>query len=148
MANMYDYLLKKQCSHCNQSSLIIDNRSGDVICSGCGDIFVGRFMNSGSEENVYAEDQENGRKLTRSSGLAESLGSTETILVAGPENERKALERANKLTVNRKEHAVLSHLFIVNELCTRLNLTPSIKVSSLINLMLNIPKSITNVIDC
>lgn len=132
MVDLCDYFSQRQCVRCNMTNLVIDNRSGDVICSNCGEIISDRIINSSCEEIMYAEDHEAG-KLTRTSGLGESLGSSETVLVGGLVNQKDSLERAQKASINRKEHSVLGHLFIVNELCAKMNLTATIKVSIFIS---------------
>jgi transcription initiation factor TFIIIB Brf1 subunit/transcription initiation factor TFIIB len=128
MVDLYDYFSQRQCIRCNMTNLVIDHCSGDVICSNCGEIISDRIINTACEEIVYADDHEAG-KLTRTSGFGESLGSNETLLIGGLENQKEALERAQKAGIDRKEHSVLGHLFIVNELCAKMNLTSKIKVS-------------------
>jgi transcription initiation factor TFIIIB Brf1 subunit/transcription initiation factor TFIIB len=111
-------------------NLLIDTRAGEMICGKCGTILVDRIINMGSEEVMYDEDYETGNSSkSRSAGHSEFLGFDESVFVNGPEAFRQALERAQKASANRKEMKIISQITLVNELCSKMNLTMEIKVS-------------------
>eukprot|EP01031_Cornospumella_fuschlensis_P038314 gene38314-46560_t len=81
-----------------------------------------------SEERFYEDDE--GPKLSRTSGFADSLGMYTTTFVAGSEKDRAALERAQRAAANRKESQVLSLLPMINEMCAQMNLSAAAKSRS------------------
>lgn len=112
-------------------NLIIDYRGGDLICGQCGQILSDRLIYQGNEEMKYSEDYEAGIGASRSrtSGKSHYYGCEITSWKEGPEELRKTLERAQNLTLNRKERIISSSIGLVNELACKLNLTTTIKVS-------------------
>ena len=108
---------------------VIDYRVGEITCGKCGEVLTDRMVNSSSEVIMYQEDFDNGvEKKARSSLKSDYLGSDETVFLNGPENLRKAVERAQRAISSRKDKIILGKLHLVNELCSKMNLTSAIKV--------------------
>lgn len=122
------YFMGIKCYSCSGREIHIDYKAGDVICGLCGVVQSDRLIDQGNETNCYEEDE--GRSSSRTSGLAESLGSSTLLFVAGSEKDRLVLERAQRAAASRKENVVLAHLAQINGLSARMNLSPAIKVSS------------------
>jgi transcription initiation factor TFIIB len=120
---------KEFCYSEINENLVIDYRAGDLICGQCGEILSDRLINSCNEEITYAEDAEIGQNRSRTSGHSEFFGSQESVFVCGPTELRKSLQRAQMLTASRKEKVILANIVLVNELCSKLNLNTTIKVS-------------------
>lgn len=120
------------CYRCQEKRLILDYQCGDVICCNCGEIISDRIIDEGNEVHMYDNDS-SANKSSRSSGFADSIGSYQTSFVASNRNSLnlvQSLERAQKLSSDPREMKVLKHLYLVNEMCSKMNLTASIKVSN------------------
>ena len=120
-----------QCYRCKEKRLILDYQSGDIICCNCGEIISDRIIDEGNDVHVYDNDSST-KKSSRSSGFAESIGCYQTSFVTSNSNNMnlvQSLERAQKLSSDPKELKVLMHMGLVNEMCSKMNLTVSIKVS-------------------
>lgn len=130
-----------QCYRCKEKRLILDYQSGDIICCNCGEIISDRIIDEGNDVHVYDNDSST-KKSSRSSGFAESIGCYQTSFVTSNSNNMnlvQSLERAQKLSSDPKELKVLMHMGLVNEMCSKMNLTVSIKVSHVyINKLLSI----------
>lgn len=119
------------CYRCKEKRLILDYQSGDIICCNCGEIISDRIIDEGNDVHVYDNDSST-KKSSRSSGFAESIGCYQTSFVTSNSNNMnlvQSLERAQKLSSDPKELKVLMHMGLVNEMCSKMNLTVSIKVS-------------------
>ncbi|RYY68165.1 hypothetical protein EON63_25085 [archaeon] len=117
----------KKCFSCSSSEIHADYKSGDVTCLDCGVVQTDCLIDLRSEERFYEDDD--GAKISRTSGFADSLGMYTTTFVSGSEKDRAVLERAQRSAGNRKESAVLSLLPMINEMCAQMNLSAAIKVS-------------------
>jgi transcription initiation factor TFIIIB Brf1 subunit/transcription initiation factor TFIIB len=126
MKAMNPSVFDKKCFSCSSGDIYVDFRAGDVTCLECGVIQSDRLIDQGNEQRFYEDDE--GKKLSRTSGFGDSLGMYNTMFVRGSERDRTILERAQRTAINRKENAILGHLPMVNEMCTQLNLSSSIKV--------------------
>ncbi len=113
----------------HNQDIFIDERNGDIICLKCGEVLYGRIVNPGAEEILYQEDYESGQISTRTSGKGEYFGSQDTIYVAGPEEYRKILDRAQRAIANKKDKKIMANLLLINDLAGKLNVTPAVKVS-------------------
>ncbi len=60
--------------------------------------------------------------------MGETIGSMQTMFVNGPEHIRKALEKAQQMSSDKKETSILGNLGSLNEMCSKLILIRSIQV--------------------
>lgn len=132
---MNDKYLNYNCNRCNQNNIILDYNSGDMICYNCGEIIIDRIIDERNEVHFYADDEHSSQKSSRTSGYDESLGYLQTNFICKSEIMKKTLERVQKLTCDPKEIQIISHLSTLNEMCSKMNLIPAIKVS-MISLLL------------
>lgn len=103
-------------------------RAGDVICSNCGHVLQSRILDNGNEDIIH--EDERGSKLSRVSGFGDSFGQQECVYLAGGTDKmRKQMERVQKSLANKSEKSILRNLPGINEMCSNLQLTPSVKVS-------------------
>ena len=131
MNNSFNYS-NVSCYRCHEKRLILDYQSGDIICCNCGEIISDRIIDESNEVHVYENDTST-KKSSRSSGLSDSIGCYQTTFVSSNSNNNnlvQSLERAQKLSADPKEQKVLMHLSLVNETCSKMNLSTSIKVSN------------------
>lgn len=131
--NHNEYYSKIRCIRCHGENIESFYNTGDVVCTDCGEVLASRLIDNRLEEIVYAEDRELGNTLTRSSGLAESLGSDEICFIttnnANNDAMMSSLNRAKKYLSNPKEKMILGCLKDVNAACSRMHLIGNIKVS-------------------
>jgi transcription initiation factor TFIIIB Brf1 subunit/transcription initiation factor TFIIB len=111
------------------ADLLLDKKSGDVICNGCGVIVCGRIIDEGNEVRNYGNDDDK-PKVSRTSGFSESVGSLQTSFVTRCEETKRMLERAQAFGTPVEEQHVLRNMGSVTEMCGRLELVPCIKVSA------------------
>jgi transcription initiation factor TFIIB len=116
------------CFRCGGKDLVLDYKAGDIICSSCGEVIGDRVIDEGNEVKFYMNDDDP-HKSSRSSGMSESIGSLQTSFVTSSESMKRTLERAQKFSSDKKELQALAHLNIVSEMCSKMNLIGSIKVS-------------------
>lgn len=130
MNNSFNYS-NVSCYRCHEKRLILDYQSGDIICCNCGEIISDRIIDESNEVHIYENDNST-KKSSRSSGFSDSIGCYQTTFVSSNSSNNnlvQSLERAQKLSADPKELKVLMHLSLVNETCSKMNLTTSIKVS-------------------
>ena len=116
------------CFRCGGSDIVLDYKAGDVICRECGEVINSRVIDEGNEVKFYKDDDDP-QKSSRTSGLAESIGSLQTSFITNSETVKRTLERAQKFSSDKKELQALSHLNTVSEMCssatrTRKNFKP------------------------
>lgn len=106
----------------------MDYKAGDIICSSCGEVISDHVIDEGNETKFYMNDDDP-HKTSRTSGLSETIGSLHTSFVTNSESVKRTLERAQKFSSDKKELQALAHMNIVSEMCCKMNLIGSIKVS-------------------
>ena len=116
------------CFRCKGNDVVLDYKAGDVICRDCGEVINDRVIDEGNEVKFYMNDDDPS-KTSRSSGLAETIGSLQTSFVTNSESVKRTLERAQRFSSDRKELQALSHMNAVSEMCSKMNLILPIKVS-------------------
>lgn len=115
------------CFRCGSADLVLDYQAGDVICRGCGEVINDRVIDEGNEVKFYMDD-DNPYKTSRTSGLSETIGSLQTAFVTNSEGFKRTLERAQRLSSDKKELQALANMNIVSEMCSKMNLIAPIKV--------------------
>jgi transcription initiation factor TFIIIB Brf1 subunit/transcription initiation factor TFIIB len=128
MQRSFDKYLDEKCPICDSDSQVyINPRAGDVVCGDCGQVLRSRILDS-SEEIIYADDRDT--KMSRTSGMEETLGSQETLfLFGGTAAQREQLERAQRMTSSKKEKNILKYIPRIKEFCQSMELCPAVKVS-------------------
>jgi len=116
------------CLGCRSPDLRLDNKSGDVICEECGQISCGRFIDEGDEVKIYLDDHDP-NKVSRTSGFSETFSSLQTSFVTSCEDTRRTLERAQRYSTDPNELKVMANIGNIGEMCSKLNLTQSVKLS-------------------
>ena len=118
------------CFRCEGNDVVLDYKAGDVICRDCGEVINDRVIDEGNEVKFYMNDDDPS-KTSRSSGLAETIGSLQTSFVTNSDTVKRTLERAQRFSSDRKELQALSYMNAVSEMCSKMNLILPIKVSNL-----------------
>lgn len=121
--------LTRACFRCNGTDVVEDYKAGDIICRDCGEVINDRIIDEGNEVKFYMNDDDPG-KTSRSSGLAETIGSLQTSFITNSDTVKRTLERAQRFSSDRKELQALSHMNAVSEMCSKMNLILPIKVST------------------
>ncbi|KAJ1405199.1 hypothetical protein B484DRAFT_310696, partial [Ochromonadaceae sp. CCMP2298] len=114
------------CVRCRSADLLLDKKSGDVICNECGVIVCGRIIDEGNEVRNYGNDDDK-PKVSRTSGFSESVGCLQTSFVTRCEETKRSLERAQAFSTPVEEQHVMRNMGSVSEMCGRLELVPCIK---------------------
>lgn len=122
------------CFRCNGNDIVLDYKAGDLICRDCGEVINDRVIDEGNEIKFYMNDDDP-HKTSRTSGMAESIGSLQTMFVTNSETAKRTLERAQRFSSDKKELQALSHMNAVTEMCSKMNLILPIKVSYLLILL-------------
>lgn len=117
------------CFRCEGNDVVLDYKAGDVICRDCGEVINDRVIDEGNEVKFYMNDDDPS-KTSRSSGLAETIGSLQTSFVTNSDTVKRTLERAQRFSSDRKELQALSYMNAVSEMCSKMNLILPIKVSN------------------
>jgi transcription initiation factor TFIIB len=123
------YLNTTVCFRCKSIDLVLDYKAGDVICRSCGEVVADRIIDEGNEVKFYMDDDDP-HKSSRTSGFAESIGSLQTSFVTSSDSLKRTLERAQRFSSDKQELVALSSMHLVTEMCSKMNLTLPIKVSS------------------
>ena len=140
----FSYLTAVPCFRCSGNNIVHDYKAGDIICRDCGEVLSDRVIDEGNEVKHYADDDDP-HKVSRTSGLAESIGSLHTSFITNSEIVKKTLERAQRFSSDQRELQALSSLNIVSEMCSRMDLIASIKVSFSISVFFGV-QSLANLI--
>lgn len=128
MMGSYDHFYQQYCVSCQSQEILVNLRAGDVICSNCGHVLQSRILDNSNEDIIH--EDERGSKLSRVSGFGDSFGQQECVYLAGGTDKmRKQMERVQKSLSNKSEKSILRNLPGINEMCSNLQLSPSVKVS-------------------
>lgn len=123
-----NFLNITDCFRCKGKDIVLDYKAGDIICRDCGEVINDRVIDEGNEVKFYMNDDDP-HKTSRSSGLAETIGSLQTSFVTNSDTVKRTLERAQRFSSDKKELQALSHMNAVSEMCSKMNLIMPIKVS-------------------
>ena len=118
------------CFRCGGNDLVLDYKAGDIICRQCGEVICDRIIDEGNDVKIYMDDDKPHR-TSRTSGMAESIGSLQTSFITSSDAVKSTLERAQRFSTNKKELQALAHYNTVSEMCSKMNLSLPIKVSML-----------------